>query len=105
MSMVKHLKDDDFDAATSKGIALVDFWAEWCGPCRMLGPVIDQLATELGTRAVVAKVNVDEAQDLAARFVVRSIPAIFILKDGQIMKQFTGVQDKATLLKAVEEFE
>ena len=81
----------------------MDFWAEWCGPCRMLGPILDQLAKELGDKALIGKVNVDEAQQLAVKFGVRSIPAIFILKDGQVVKQFTGVQDKMTLTKALNE--
>ena len=103
MSDVKHWNEANFDAETSKGLVLVDFWAEWCGPCRMLGPVLDNLAKEQGDKALIGKVNVDEAQSLAVKFGVRSIPAIFILKDGQVVKQFTGVQDKTTLSKALAE--
>lgn len=102
MSEVLHLASDSFVAATSKGVCLIDFWAEWCGPCRMLSPVLDQLAKELGDKAVIAKVDVDKDQQLAAQFGVRTIPAIFILKDGAVVKQFNGVQDKATLMKAIE---
>lgn len=98
---VKHLTADNFASETSNGIAIVDFWAEWCGPCKMLGPILDQVATEIGDKAVVGKVNVDEAQQLAAQFSVRSIPAIFILKDGKVANQFVGLQDKQTLVNAV----
>jgi len=103
MGDVKHWDASNFDAETASGLVLVDFWAEWCGPCRMLGPILDQLAKEIGDKAKIGKINVDEAQQLAVKFGVRSIPAIFILKDGQVVKQFTGVQDKMTLTKALTE--
>ncbi len=103
MSEVKHLTEANFEESTSKGLALVDFWAEWCGPCRMLGPILDQVAKEIGDKAMIGKVNVDEAQQLAIKFGVRNIPAIFIMKDGQVVKQFTGPQDRMTLLKTLNE--
>lgn len=102
MSDVKHLTSANFEEATSKGVVLVDFWATWCGPCRMLGPVLDQVAAEMGDDAVIAKINIDEEQDLAVKFGVRSIPAIFILKDGEVVESFVGVKDKGTLVNALK---
>jgi thioredoxin 1 len=102
MSEVKHLDAGNFDNAVSSGIVLVDFWAEWCGPCKMLGPVLEQVAAEIGDEAVIAKVNVEEAQELAAKFNVRSIPAVFIMKDGEVVNQFVGLQDKQTLVNALK---
>ncbi|MBN1864163.1 MAG: thioredoxin [Victivallales bacterium] len=102
MADVKHLDTTNFDSETAGKVALVDFWAEWCGPCRMLGPVLDEVAKEIGDEALVAKVDVDKAQELAAKFSVRSIPAIFVIKDGSVVQQFVGVQDKQTLINAVK---
>ena len=69
---------------------LVDFWAEWCGPCKMIGPVIDQVAEEVGASAKVAKVNVDEARDLAVKYNVRSIPFLLFFKGGEVKDQIVG---------------
>ena len=77
---------------------LIDFWAAWCGPCKMMSPIVDEIAKELGDKAVVGKVNVDEQGELAGRFGIMSIPTLIIFKDGQPVKSFVGVQDKTTIL-------
>jgi thioredoxin 1 len=79
---------------------LVDFWAEWCGPCKMIGPVIDQLSTELGGQAKVGKVNVDEARELAAKYGVRSIPLLLFFKNGEVKDQVVGAGVSKDQLKA-----
>ena len=99
---VTDLTATTFDAAIGSGVTLVDFWAPWCGPCRMQTPILEQMAGALAGRAAIAKVNVDEAQDLAARFGVRSIPALIVFKDGKVAQQFVGLQRGDVLLKAVE---
>jgi thioredoxin 1 len=102
MAEVKHLTAENFDEATKSGIVLVDFWATWCGPCKMLGPVLEKVAAEIGDTAVIAKINVEEAQDIATKFGVRSIPAIYILKNGEVVSSFIGLQDKTTLVNAIK---
>jgi len=81
---------------------LVDFWAEWCGPCRMLGPILDQLATEKGDAIKVIKVNVDESPALSAQYGVRSIPMLLFIKDGEVKETVVGVQSKDALARKLE---
>ena len=94
-----------FDAQVKSGITLVDFWAPWCGPCRMQTPILERLAPQVAGRAVIAKVNVDENQDLAVRYNVMSIPTILLFKDGKLVQQFVAVQPEAKLLSAIESAE
>jgi thioredoxin 1 len=79
---------------------LVDFWAEWCGPCKMIGPVIDQVSSELAGQAKVGKVNVDEARDLAVKYNVRSIPLLLFFKNGEVKDQIVGANVTKDQLKA-----
>jgi thioredoxin 1 len=76
---------------------LVDFWAEWCGPCKMIAPVLDELATEYAGKVKIAKVNIDEFQGLAAQFNVRAIPTLLLFKNGQVIEQMVGLRNKAAL--------
>lgn len=91
------LNDDNFEQEVlgADVPVLVDFWAEWCGPCRMLTPVIEQLASDYEGRAKIAKLNVDEAQQLAMKFNVRSIPTVMLFKDGQVQETWVGIKKQA----------
>ena len=82
---------------------LVDFWAEWCGPCKMIGPALEELAEEYDGKLIVAKVNVDENPELPAQFGVRGIPALFMFKDGEVISNRTGAAPKASLKGWIEE--
>lgn len=93
----------DFDATIATGVTLVDFWATWCGPCQMQTPILEQqVAPAVAGRAKVAKVNVDQAREIAVKYAVKSIPAIFIFKDGQVVQQFVGLQRGDALVKAID---
>ena len=81
---------------------LVDFWAEWCGPCRMVGPIVDELHTEYEGKAVVGKVNVDDQQEIAAQYGIRNIPTILFFKNGEIVDKNVGVAPKADLAKKID---
>ena len=98
------LTNDNFDATVSKGVALVDFWAPWCGPCRMIAPVIEELAEDFDGKAAICKVNTDEQQDLATKYGVRSIPTILIMKDGEIVETMVGASSKQAFADKINSF-
>lgn len=100
---VKELKDAQFSDAIATGICLVDFWAPWCGPCQMMGPVLDALAQAVGSTATIAKVNVDENNATAAEFGVQSIPTLILFRDGEEIGRFVGVQTEETLRAAIQD--
>jgi thioredoxin 1 len=98
---ILELNESNFAAEIQSGTVLVDFWAPWCGPCRMQTPILEQLVGKVAG-AKIAKVNVDEAGSVAAKFGVQSIPTLIVFKDGKPAKQFVGVQQAATLIAALE---
>jgi len=102
MSSAQDLTKDNFDSTVASGVTLVDFWAEWCGPCRMIAPVLDQLAQEYGDKIAIGKVNVDNETDLAVKFQVSSIPTLLIMKDGEVQQRFVGVTSKQNLAEAID---
>jgi thioredoxin 1 len=97
---VLQLNDSNFDSEINKSTipVLVDFWAPWCGPCRMIAPVLDKIADATVGKAVVAKVNVDEAPGVASRFGVSSIPTLLFFKNGEVNGQVVGLQSEADLI-------
>jgi len=100
---VLELNDSSFNqAVASSPVLLVDFWAPWCGPCRMIAPVIEELGKELAGKVVVAKVNVDEAGGIAAAHGITSIPTLMIFRDGVLADRMTGLASKAALLDKLQ---
>ena len=99
---VLDLTDGNFAETICSGVTLVDFWAPWCAPCMTQGPIVEQVAKKVDGRAKVAKVNVDEGQQAAGQYGVRSIPTLIVFKDGEPAQQFVGVQSEDQLVSAVE---
>ncbi len=100
---VLEITDKNFESEVIKSDlpVLVDFWAEWCGPCKAIGPVVDQISTELDGKLKVCKVNVDDAQDLAKKFNVMSIPTLLVFKGGEQVEQIVGAMSKDVLLEKI----
>ena len=101
--MTQHFNSETFEAAIAgEKPVLVDFWATWCGPCRMIAPIIEELAAELEGEAVIGKVNVDEEPGLAQRFGVMSIPTLIVMKGGKVVEQAVGARGKADIAAMIE---
>ena len=105
MANVLELTNDNFETEVVKSDVpvLVDFWAPWCGPCKMIGPIVEELAGEFDGKVKVGKVNVDNAQELAAKFGIRGIPTVMIFKGGESVNSFVGVKSKADLAGALND--
>lgn len=96
--MAFQFTDSNFqESALSGGVAIVDFWAEWCGPCRLIGPIIDDLSKEYEGKAIIGKVNVDENPEISMKYGIRSIPTLLFIKDGEVVDKQVGVSTKASL--------
>lgn len=101
---VKNITDDDFEQVTGEGLSLVDFWAPWCHPCRLQGPILEKVADKIGEKARVFKLNVDESSQVASKFGITSIPTLLIFKNGAKVRQFVGVQGEDVLVSTLESF-
>lgn len=104
--MSKHVTTDSFqsDVLSSAKPVLVDFWAEWCGPCRLVSPILDEISNEHGDKLTIVKVNVDEEPQLAQQYGITSIPALHVFKDGQVVKQIIGAKPKVSLLADLADY-
>ncbi|MBM7566564.1 thioredoxin [Paenibacillus sacheonensis] len=100
--MAQVLTKDNFNSSIESGVTLVDFWAPWCGPCKMQLPIVEELSTELAGTANIGKINVDEEPELASQFGVMSIPTLILFKDGQPVDKMVGLQSKDSLKNKIQ---
>ncbi|MBU8905106.1 thioredoxin [Desertibacillus haloalkaliphilus] len=94
---IVNVTDQNFASETSEGVVLADFWAPWCGPCKMIAPVLEELDAEMGDKVKIAKLDVDENQETASKHGVMSIPTLMVFKDGEVVEQVVGFQPKDAL--------
>jgi thioredoxin 1 len=99
---LKTLTDSNFDQEIQTGVVLVDFWAEWCGPCRRIAPIVEELAGQYDGRATVGKLNVDENPNVPGRFMIRGIPTLLLFKNGQLADTLVGLAPKEDIAKMID---
>ena len=104
MANILELDDFSFDKSVvdNGGVVVVDFWAPWCGPCKMLAPIMEEVANEIGDKALVAKINIDDNMVISSRYKIMSIPSLLLFKGGKIIDQIVGLQPKEAILKRIE---
>ncbi|RLD41442.1 MAG: thioredoxin [Bacteroidetes bacterium] len=98
------LTDANFKETISEGVTLVDFWATWCGPCRRQGPIVEEIAAELGSQATIGKLDVDHNKTISSEYYIRTIPTILIFKDGEVQERLVGLQTKESLVRIVKRY-
>lgn len=99
---LRTLTDSNFDQEIKNGVVLVDFWAEWCGPCRRIAPIVEELAGQYDGRATVAKLNVDENPSIPGRFMIRGIPTLLLFKNGQLADTLVGLAPKEDIARMID---
>ena len=102
MAKYKELNSSNFNDTIKDGVSVVDFWAPWCGPCRMIAPIIEELADDYEGKANICKVNTDEEQDIAIQYGIRSIPTLLFFKDGELVDQMIGAAGKQVISQKID---
>ena len=105
-NLIQHVSDATFESTVlnSKQPVLVDFWAEWCGPCRAVGPILEEISDEHGSKLKIVKLNTDEESAIAIKYGITSIPSMYVFVNGEVVKQIVGAKPKPALLKELESF-
>ncbi|GIO27757.1 thioredoxin [Ornithinibacillus bavariensis] len=98
---IKNVTDQNFASETAEGLVLVDFWAPWCGPCKMIAPVLEEIDGEMSDKVQIVKLDVDDNQETASKFGVMSIPTLLLFKDGNVVDQVIGFQPKEALVELI----